>query len=505
MSLGARLALLFAAVAAATAILVGAATYVTTDRQVTAEIDEFLEERSSEIVDGQRATPSERRDNGGKNNGGNRPDLTTETTPVIVAVTPDSEVQVLSDTGEVLSNTGVLLPVDDHDLELAVKNDPSVLRTVTVDEVDYRMITAHLSEGGAVQVARSLEESVSLLNVIQVRTLLVAGAVAVVAAIGGWIVAQRTTRPLRALTVAVADVAETRDFSTSVPVAGTDEVGQLADGFNHLLENLEQSQEQQRRLVQDAAHELRTPLTSVTANLDWLLRAAPDDPAVVSQTLAGVRREVGELNNLMAEIIELATESPESPELEPMDLAAAADGAIRRFVERTGRQVDVTTGEAVVSGNREALARAMTNLLSNAHKYSPVAAPIRVVVGPEGFFVEDAGPGIPASEQHLVFERFYRRDEDRSLPGSGLGLSIVADVVAHHDGEVVVGDSDLGGARVGFVLPTRSTSSESSATAADPAAPPTAATPPAAPSPAVAPHPTAPPPTTGAAPADESS
>ncbi len=445
MGLGARLALVFAAVAAATALVVGGASYVTTDRQVTAEIDQFLEQRASEIADGQREQPGDRRDRQENNNDNGQ---------VVVAVSADAEVQVLDERGEVVSNSGRLLPVNANDRALAQQGGRYVLRTVTLDGHDYRMITETLKDGGAVQVARSLEESASLLTAIQSRTLVIAAAVALLAAGAGWVLAQRTTRPLRALTAAVADVAETRDFSTPVPRSGNDEVGQLADGFNHMLGTLAQSQAQQRRLVQDAAHELRTPLTSVTANVEWLLRISPPDPNIVEKTLTGVRRELGELNHLMAEIIELATDSHEPPDLVPIDLADVADGAVSRFSQRSGRQVNLTRASAMVMGDPDSLARAVTNLLGNADKYSPQGNPVALEVGPGGLFVDDAGPGIPLDERELVFQRFYRRDEDRALPGSGLGLAIVADVVDQHGGTVAVSDSSLGGARVGFTLPS---------------------------------------------------
>ncbi len=288
---------------------------------------------------------------------------------------------------------------------------------------------------------------------LQTRIVAIAGAVALLSAGVGWIVAQRTTRPLRALTDAVDEVAETRDFSVPVPASGRDEVGRLARGFNRMLGALQLSQEQQRRLVQDAAHELRTPLTSLTANVEWLMRAPDVDPATRSETLAGVRRELGELNDVMAEIIELATDSHRPPRLVPTDLAPMVEDTVDRFRRLSGREVVVQAEPAAVMGDADSLARAITNLLSNADKYSPADSPILLQFGPAGVFVDDAGPGIPESEYNLVFERFYRRDQDRSKPGSGLGLSIVAGIVEQHGGEVSVSQSALGGARVGFHLP----------------------------------------------------
>lgn len=437
MGLGARLALVFAGVAAATALLVGGASYVATDRQVTAEVDSFLVDRANEITDGRRETPKNRRDD--------ELDL--------AAAGNDAEVQVLDGSGDVVSNTGLLLPVSATDVALADRDDRSIVRTVSIDDVDYRMLTEHLSGGGAVQVARSLDESASLLGVLQTRLIVVAGVLALLAAGVGWVVAQRTTRPLRVLTNAVDEVAETRDFSVPVAESGTDEVGRLARGFNRMLSALQTSRDQQQRLVQDAAHELRTPLTSITANVEWLMRAPDLDPQARVETLSGVRRELGELNDVIAEIIELATDSREPPELQPTDLIAVVDDAVEQFRRRSNRTVSVQSSPATVLGDADALGRAIANLLNNAHKYSPEGSPIGVVAGPDGVFVDDAGPGIPEAERNLVFDRFYRRTEDRSKPGSGLGLSIVAGIVEQHGGAVGITDSPLGGNRVGFRVP----------------------------------------------------
>ena len=443
MGLGARLALVFAAVAAATAFAVGSATYVSTDRQVVSEVDDFLEKRVNEITEGQRDQPRDRRDR--KSNDDD----------IAEAVGSDAEVQVLNRDGEVISNSGLLLPVGSIDRSLAAGDGSEVLRTVLIDGTSYRMITDHLDGGGALQVARSLEESTGLARGLQSRIIEVAAIVALASAALGWLIAQRTTRPLRALSDAVDEVADTGSFAVPVPTSGRDEVGRLARAFNRMLGALRLSQEQQRRLVQDAAHELRTPLTSMTANVEWLMRAPDVDAETRTTTLAGVRRELGELNDVISEIIELATDSREPAEPIPTDLAAVVQGAVTRFERRSGRRVDVRAESTVVMGNPDSLARAVANLLSNAHKYSPEGTPIGVDVGPDGVFVDDAGPGIPPEEREAVFDRFYRRAQDRAMPGSGLGLAIVAGIVERHGGTVSVSDSPLGGARVGFSLPVR--------------------------------------------------
>lgn len=442
MGLGGRLALVFAAVAAGTAILVGAASYITTDRQVIEEVDAFLRERASEITDGDRRRGDDR---GGRNgNTVDVPDLTQS---------PDVEVQFLDEDGEVVFDTGLVIPVNADDLELADDGGREQMRTESIDGIDYRIITEDLRDGGAVQVARSLEESSGLLGVLQARLLSIAGVMALVAGVAGWIVAQRTTRPLRALTDTVDEVAETKDFSVPVPATGSDEVGRLARGFNRMLGSLQESEEQQRQLVQNAAHELRTPLTSVTANIDWLIRASDLDAETRASTLTSIRRELGELNDVMGEVIELATDMREPAQIIELDLAQVARNCSEQFITRSGRQVEAELSPVTVSGDPDSLGRAITNLLSNADKYSPADAPIGLIVANGRVTVTDRGPGIPAEERQRVFDRFYRRDIDRSKPGSGLGLSIVAGIVENHQGEVFIEDNPGGGTKIGFTLP----------------------------------------------------
>ncbi len=446
MSLGVRFALVVATVAALTAVAVGGASYLTTNRQVTAEVDTFLKQRVGDIDEGRRGRSSDRRDNKDDNDD-----------DLIDIVSADAVVQYLDPDGRVLSSTGIALPVTEIDRQLADKDGPAVLRTVAIDGSDYRLITDHLSrDDGAIQVARSLDESAGLLDVLRTRLLVVAGLVALLAGVVGWIVAQRTTRPLRALSSAVDEVAQTRDLSTPVPESGNDEVGRLAREFNQMLQALQRSEDQQRRLVQDAAHELRTPITSVTANVDWLLRAGDIDSDTRNETLTSVRRELGELNDVMAEVIELATDAHEPAQPLPLDLVALAQQAVDRFVDRTNRDVTIVGPPTSMIGDHDGLTRAVTNLLNNAHKYSPANKPIEVHVGAGFLFVDDAGPGIPEHDRQAVFDRFYRRDEDRSMPGSGLGLAIVARIVDQHGGSCVVTDSHLGGARIGFSFPAAS-------------------------------------------------
>ncbi len=428
---------------AATALLIGGASYVTTDQEVTDEIDRFLRDRAGEIAGGERDGPRDR--NGGNNGSGNG-------SGIVVAVEPDAEVQLLDGNGDVVANTNLALPVDSHDVDMAHRHQPDFLRTTVVDGTGYRMITVHIDGGGAVQVARSLDEANSLLGVLRTRLLLIAGTMAALGAGVGWVFARRTTRPLRSLSAAVDEVAETRDFTVPVDAGGTDEVGRLAEGFNRMLNALEMSREQQSRLVQDAAHELRTPLTSIKANVDWLTRSEGLADEDQKAGMASVGRELSELSDLINEIIDLATDRHELPPFQRIDLAEVATAAVERVRSRVEGPIELHAVSTMVDGDADALRRAITNLLSNADKYSPAGASITVQVGDGAVWVHDQGAGIPPHERARVFDRFYRREHDRSEPGSGLGLAIVAGIVEAHGGRVGVGDATGGGAKVGFEL-----------------------------------------------------
>lgn len=134
-----------------------------------------------------------------------------------------------------------------------------------------------------------------------------------------------------------------------------------------------------------------------------------------------------------------------------MDLAAVAEKAGERVRRRSGREVSVSGDGSVVHGSRHGLERAVGNLIENAAKFDAAGRePIEVDIQHGTTTVTDHGPGIAPADASRVFDRFYRADASRGLPGSGLGLSIVRDVAESHGGRPVVAAAPGGGARVGF-------------------------------------------------------
>ena len=152
--------------------------------------------------------------------------------------------------------------------------------------------------------------------------------------------------------------------------------------------------------------------------------------------------------------MELATDSHDADApMAPVDLADVVSRSVERWQGRVDREISLVAESAMVSGNEAMIERAVTNLLGNAHKFSPPGEPIDVVVWDGFVSVRDRGPGIPVADRARVFDRFYRADATRTMPGSGLGLAIVAQIVERHGGETWVAESEHGGADVGFHLP----------------------------------------------------
>jgi two-component system sensor histidine kinase MprB len=459
MSLRAKLTLTVAAIVAV-AVFGGAyAAHVSAGNALRDETDKFLSQRAAEFV----ARPP------GPGFGGSG-STTSTTPPTATTVAPpaggehqehdddegpgryfdyDAVQQRVSTDGTVTQFTTAQpkLPLDANDRSIASSGAGSRYRDVTVQTVKYRMITQGLGQGnGAVQIARRVSETHDILDVLRTRLLLIALAGVLVAAFVAWLVGRRLTKPIVRLTQTAEHIARTQDLTTPIPVRGDDEVGRLAASFNTMLVALDTSRQQQRRLIMDASHELRTPLTAVRTNIDFLAHATTLGEDERSQLIAETRLELDELTNLVSEMVELATDVRSEEPVEAVDLAEVVGDVAQRFRRRTGRTIEVvTTGEGSVEGRRAMLDRAVSNLVDNALKFSPPDQPVEITAHGTRIEVADHGPGVAEDDRARVFDRFYRATSARTLPGSGLGLSIVAQIAELHGGTAALEPRPGGG------------------------------------------------------------
>jgi signal transduction histidine kinase len=290
----------------------------------------------------------------------------------------------------------------------------------------------------------------------------------ILAVVVGLLVSQGLTAPLRSLAATAGRMSD--DLSTRAPARGWDEIGQLAQQLNQMAERLEASfaalnadRDALRRFIADASHELRTPITALKNFVELLQGAAADDAAARKEFLAESATQIGRLEWITRNLLDLSRLDAGLTELDFGDhdageLAESASAAIKALAQEKEITVTVNIPSAPVSVccDRARVELALSNLVSNALKFTPTGG--RVEVGAEKvgdsvrFWVQDDGPGIPLTDQPHIFERFYRGQGSRA-EGSGLGLAIVHSVVQAHDGRVWVESEPGVGSRFVFELP----------------------------------------------------
>ncbi|MFD9702480.1 ATP-binding protein [Lentzea sp. NPDC059081] len=355
-----------------------------------------------------------------------------------------------------------LPPVSEQAETVARGVSADLMESGDSDDDGYLVYTSRAG-GGAIQVARAADDSP--VNQFGFGMLLIGLLCVACGALVGRAVARTGLAPIDRLTAAAARVAHTRDLDADIPDEGGGEIRQLIRSINDMLAALRDSRRAQRLLAEDAAHELKTPLTSLRLNIELLIRldrrgALDSGLPAESRTrlLTDLGTQVAELSTLAAELTDLARGDVGDENTEPLDLA---DVVVAAAAQACSRMPDVEVALDVtstwVNGRPAALQRAVLNLVDNAGKWSPADQPVQVRLRTEGasavLEVDDAGPGIDDADVPRVFDRFYRADSARALPGSGLGLSIVHRVVDAHGGRATVGRSARGGALLRVDLP----------------------------------------------------
>jgi two-component system sensor histidine kinase MprB len=443
-----RLRLLLVVATTFAVVVVGCvyAAHVSTQRELRAQTDRFLLQRAHDpgITGGF-----------GHGAGPSGPDHTPDVTGPLAE--PDAIVQLLDSKGAVVRSIAnqPAIPIDATDKQIAANGGSPRFRTVSLAGKQYRVLTTPLPGGGAAQIARSIEDTNKVLSTLDLRLLLIALGGTMVAAALAWLIARRIVRPVEELTLAAEQIAQTQELEHHIEVKRRDELGRLAASFNTMLAALGSSRAQQRRLVMDASHELRTPLTALRTNIELLQRAGSLDDGQRAELVDAAQVELAELGELVAELVDLATDAGAEEPIRSVEAGDLVEGVVQRERRRSGRDIAFSTeAPAMIDVRPSAIDRAVHNLLNNACKFSPAHSPIEVDVRGSVIEVRDRGVGIPPAERDLVFDRFYRADGARSLPGSGLGLSIVSQIAQLHGGRVELLPREGGGTIARLTLPS---------------------------------------------------
>ncbi|GAB2869637.1 ATP-binding protein [Streptomyces deserti] len=386
----------------------------------------------------------------------------------VQVVQPDGTVCVFSDSAGVIKATA-----KDREIAADPRLGVRILHSGTdTDGKDVRVRTtpvmlgfgpgAQAYPGAALMVGVPLKETQNTLNELALILLLVSGVGVLGAGAAGLAVARAGLRPVDKLTEAVEHVARTEDLGIRIPVEddSEDEIARLSRSFNSMTSALASSRDLQQQLIADAGHELRTPLTSLRTNIELLSRSEetgrPLPEADRKALLASVKAQMTELAALIGDLQELSRPDTgqHTGRTEIVAWQDIVESALRRARLR-GPELTITADVQpwYVRAEPSALERAVVNILDNAVKFSPDGGTIEVRLTEGVLTVRDHGPGIPADELPHVFDRFWRSPSARALPGSGLGLSIVARTVQQAGGEVTLSPAEGGGTVATVRLP----------------------------------------------------
>jgi two-component system sensor histidine kinase MprB len=364
------------------------------------------------------------------------------------------------------------IPIDSAIMNVAKGKSAEVFRTITIGSQSYRELIAPLPANSVVSCSTGIcqiSTTSAQLFIVDITgqvtelsrlftTLMLVSAGGLLLALGlGLFLARQALHPLEEVTDEIESVALTNDLQYRLVEGDADELGRLRRVFNRLLGSVENSQTLQRQLVLDASHELRTPLTSLRTNAQVLSRASELRPDELRQITDDMITQVDELAALVTDLGELARGERSEGKVEVLSLDDCVDECVetaRTYARIRDISIDTDIKPSSVLGRHDRLVRAISNLLTNAVKFTPVGGRILVSTDRGTVTVADSGPGISDEDRQYVFDRFWRSPSARALPGSGLGLAIVAQVVAELHGNVTVDhDPQLGGARLTISLP----------------------------------------------------
>lgn len=312
-------------------------------------------------------------------------------------------------------------------------------------------------------VGRDVDELTNLKRVIETAINWGMGITLALALLGGFLMSRSTTRRIEVINNTSRRIMNGH-LSLRIPTRGTDDdFDQLAENLNQMLDRIVYLMEGIRHVSDSIAHDLRTPLTRLRNQLENTLLSVDNDEA---REQAG--RAVAEADQLLAtfnallRIARLETRG-NAADMKPVSLDELVSDACELY-EALAEDKDQTFEQGLekgvmIEGDRDLLFQMVSNLIDNAIKYTPEHGVIGVGVRREAaevvFEVRDSGIGIPDAEKEQVFQRFYRVGKSRSLPGNGLGLSLVSAVAEIHQGRIVLTDTHPGEAAPGLTITIR--------------------------------------------------
>lgn len=382
--------------------------------------------------------------------------------------------------GEVLAHTPnrflrEQLPLPEIPTNLEATS-PGDISPITVGErgtgsEQFRLAAVSVGAGLVSVVAVPLGATNATLSHLTAIELVVSGAILIALGLAAWWLVGVGLRPLRRMGEVAGQIAA-GDLSRRVePDNDRTEVGRLGQSLNAMLVQIEAAfaeraagERRLRRFLADASHELRTPLASIRGYSELYRMGAAREPAEVERAMARIESESARMGGLVDDLLTLARiDEIREPAREPLDLRELLEDA-RDDARAAAPERAITlsaTGPVALRADGDALRRVFANLLRNAVVHTPEGTPIEIGLETTEAWaivsVRDHGPGLPPGDPNAVFERFWRDSDSRGRDdgGAGLGLAIVAALVAAHGGTVDASNPSGGGALFTVRVPLR--------------------------------------------------
>jgi two-component system, OmpR family, sensor histidine kinase MprB len=348
------------------------------------------------------------------------------------------------------------LPVNDQVLQIARSGRGSFYRSAVVDGVHVEVLTiGDPRTHTALEVDLPLTSNDEVLSgLLLTYALLVGGGILLAGIIGAYVgrVALRPIDRFTARTETVTGVLDETNVGALITPprleeGDASELKRLARSFNQTLDALEHAIQAQRHLIADASHELRTPMAALRSNVQIFMEADRLPREDREELQSAIIAELDELTQLVSDVLDLARGAAPSEHTEALELDTLVREAIAR-AQRRAPEVRFTAElqPTVITNAPDRVARALTNVIDNARKWSPADAEVEITLHDGVLTVRDHGPGFKQSDLSHVFDRFYRADEARRLPGSGLGLAIVKQAAQAYGGRASASNAPDGGA-----------------------------------------------------------
>ncbi len=373
----------------------------------------------------------------------------------------DRTYRVLDNSGKKMLEVGDLQLPDSLPAGAGLRDIDTRIGQTEGVAVKARLLTFAIGNRITVHTAKNMEPTEELMSSFRSAFLTTVVLILILGLAGGWWLAKKFWVQIESFNQMAMKIVNSGNLASRLPVVGNNEFSVLATNMNAMLDKMEKLFQGIRQVSDNIAHDLRSPLTRLRADVEVTLQES--DPKQYRLTLERVLTELQNMQEIFQSLLSLGQAEAGSMRIrkKPLKLTQLLEDVVELYAplaEDKGQTFEAhIPPDLVIEGDRQLLAQTFSNLLDNAVKYVPEGGKIVLTAAIQEdkaeIHLDDSGPGIPSEMRKKVFDRFVRVDPSRTLPGTGLGLSLVKAFIELHQGNITLGDSKLGGTSFLIILP----------------------------------------------------